>query len=80
MKSCSINSGNKQSPTCEVVHEKKLTSEISLPTDSFLVQLVEHWGDDPDVVGSNSTGKYILFYVTLDLSDNLTEMHQIGLA
>ena len=42
MKPCTIDSRNEQSPTCEVVHETKLTSEISYPTNSCLPQLVEH--------------------------------------
>ena len=46
MKSCSIDSRNEQSPTCEVVHETKFTSEISCPTDSFLAQLAEYQSDD----------------------------------
>ena len=68
IKSCSIDSRNEQSPTCEVVHETKLTSEISFPTDSLLVQLAdsllaqlsdsllaqlaERGTDDLEVVGS----------------------------
>ena len=65
-----------------MVHETKLTSEISWPADSCLAQLVDHERDD-QAVGSNPIGaifneKFILFYVTLDLSDSLTEMHQIS--
>ena len=45
MKSCSIDSRNEQSPTCEVVHETKLT------TDSLLAQLAEHETDDLEIVG-----------------------------
>ena len=41
--------------------------------NSDLAQLAEHETDDPGVVSSNPT-KFILFCVTLDLSDNLTEM------
>ena len=52
IKSCSIDSRNEQSPTCEVVHETKLTSEISFPTDSLLAQLAEHGADYLVVVGS----------------------------
>ena len=40
-----------ESPTCEVVHETKLTSQISFPTDSLLAQWVEHGPDDLEVVG-----------------------------
>ena len=46
IKSCSINSRNELSPKCEVVYKTKLTSEISLPTDSCLAQSVEHWTDE----------------------------------
>ena len=56
VKSCSIDSRNKQSPTCEVVHETKSTSEISCPTDCCLAQLVRHWPEDPEVLVSNPTG------------------------
>ena len=52
IKSCSIDSRNEQSPTCEVVHETRLTSEISFPTDSLLAQLAEHGAGDLEVVGS----------------------------
>ena len=50
-----------------------------------LAQLAEHGTDDLEVVSSNPIGgnfltKFVLFCVTLDLSDNLTEMHQIGLS
>ena len=50
MKSCSINSRNELSPKCEVVHETKLTSDISFPTDSFLAQLAERETDDLEVM------------------------------
>ena len=56
IKSCSIDSRNKQSPTCEVVHEAKESSLQKSPTDSFLVQLVEHETDDQEVMGKNPTG------------------------
>ena len=56
IKSCSIDSRNEPSPTCEVVHETKLTSEISCATDSCLAQLSEHWSLDLKVVSSNPTG------------------------
>ena len=57
MKSCSIDcSRNEHSPKFEVVHETKLTSEISYPTDSFLAQLAEHLSDYPEVVSSNPSG------------------------
>ena len=52
IKSCSIDSRNEQSPTCEVEHETKLTSEISCPTDSCLAQLSEHWSHDLEVLSS----------------------------
>ena len=51
IKSCSIDSRNNQSPKREVVHETKLTSEISFPTDSLLAQSVERLTDDLEVVG-----------------------------
>ena len=51
-KSCSIDSRNEQSPTCEVMHETRLTSEISFPTDALLAQLAECGTDDLEVVGS----------------------------
>ena len=50
IKSCSIDSRNKQSPTCEVVHETKESSLQTSPTDSSLAQLVEHGTDDLEVV------------------------------
>ena len=56
IKSCSIDSRNKQSPTCEVVHETKESSLQTSPTDSPLAQLVEHGTDDLEVVSSNPTG------------------------
>ena len=56
MKSCSIDSRNKQSPTYEVVHETKESLLHRSPTDSLLAQLAEHKTDDLKVVSSNSTG------------------------
>ena len=56
IKSCSIDSRNKQCPTCEVVHETKESSLQKSPTESSLAQSVEHWTDDQEVVGSNPTG------------------------
>ena len=56
MKSCSIDSRNKQSPTCQVVHEAKESSLQKSSTDSWLAQLSEHQTDDPEVVSSNPTG------------------------
>ena len=47
-----FDSRNEQSPTFEVVHETKLTSEISFPTDSLLAQLAECGTDDLEAVGS----------------------------
>ena len=55
MRSCSIDSRNKQSPTCEVVHETKESSLQKSPTDSLLAQLSQHQADDPEVVSSNPT-------------------------
>ena len=56
IKLCSTDSRNKQSPTCEVVHETKESSLQTSPTDSLLAQLVECGTDDLEVVSSNSTG------------------------
>ena len=53
IKSCSIDSRNEQSP---VVHETKLTSEISFPTHTRLTQPVEHYSDDQEVLGSIPIG------------------------
>ena len=55
IKSCSIDSRNKQSPTCEVVHGIKESSLQTSPTDSSLAQLGEHGTDDLEVVSSNPT-------------------------
>ena len=55
MKLCFIDSRNKQSPTCEVVHETKESSLQRSPTDSWLAQLSEHQTDDPEIVSSNPT-------------------------
>ena len=56
IKSCSIDSRNKQSPTCEVVHKTKESSLQTSPTDSSLAQLEEHGTDDLEVMSSNPTG------------------------
>ena len=56
IKSCSIDFRNKQSPTCEVVHDTKENSLQKSPTDSSLAQLSEHQTDDLEVVSSNPTG------------------------
>ena len=56
IKSCSIDSRNKQSPTCEVVYGTKESSLQTSPTDSPLAQLGEHGADDLKVVRSNPTG------------------------
>ena len=74
IKSCSIDSRNERSPTCEVVHEtNKAHFRNLLP-----VRLVRHWPEDLEVVGSIPTGDnfwWIFFCSSLckDLSDNLTE-------
>ena len=52
MKSFSIDSRTKQSPTCEVVHETKESSLQKSLTDSSIAQLAEHGTDDPVVVSS----------------------------
>ena len=57
IKSCSIDSRNIQSPTCEVVHETKESSLQTSPTDSLLAQLVERGTYDLEVVSSNPTGE-----------------------
>ena len=62
-----------------MVHETKESLLQKSPTDSLQAQLSEHLTDDPEVVSSNPTGdnfltKFILCCVTLNLSDNLTEM------
>ena len=64
IQSCSIDSRNEQSPTCEVVHETEHTSEISFPTDSLLAQLAECVTDDLEVVGSipGSDNFFILLF------------------
>ena len=51
IKSCSIDSRNEQSPTCEVVHERKHISEIFWSTHTRLAQLVEHYSDDQETMG-----------------------------
>ena len=85
IKSCSIDSRNKQSPICEMVHETKESSLQTSPTDSSLAQWGEHGTEDLEVVSSikplwgRFLMKYILYCVTLDLSDNLTEMRLKGL-
>ena len=75
IKLCSICSRNEQSPTCEVVHETKLTSEISFSTDSLPAHLVEHETDDLKVVGSiPSRGNFFILLLLAgschDLSGN----------
>ena len=56
-----MDSRNELSLKCEVVHETKLTSEISFPTDSSLAQSVEHWTDDLEVVSSIPSRGNFLF-------------------
>ena len=81
IKSCSIDSRNEQSPTCEVVHETNKAHFRNLLPIKFLSSSVgrtlewcsggcgfqPHWGQ--------FLTKLILFCVTLDLSDNLIETH-----
>ena len=72
MKSCSIDSRNEQSPACEVVHETKLTSEISFPTDSLLAQLAECETDDLEVVGSiPSRGNFFILLFSVNAARSL---------
>ena len=52
IKSCFIDSRNKQSSTCAVVHETKESSLQTSPTESSLAQSVERGTDDLEVVGS----------------------------
>ena len=83
IKSCSIDSRNKQSPTCKVVHKTKESSLQKSPTDSLLAQLADQETDDQELMSWNPTGgqfftKFILFCVPSDLSDNLTEIRQIS--
>ena len=56
IKSCFIDSRNKQSPTCEVVHETKESSLQTSQPDSSLAQLGEHGTDDLEVVSLNPNG------------------------
>ena len=55
IKSCSNDSRNKQSQTCELMHKTKESSLQKSPTDSWLAQLSEHQTNDPEVVSSNPT-------------------------
>ena len=58
-------------------HQSKGLNELHGQPNSDLAHLEEHYTDDLEVVSSNPWGqfltKFILFCVTLDLSDNLTE-------
>ena len=65
IKSCSIDSRNKESPTCAVVHETKESSLQTSPTDSLLVQLAEHETDDLVVVSSNLGAVFDEIYFVL---------------
>ena len=58
IKSCSVDFRNKESPTCEVVHETKESSLQKSLTDSSLAQLAEHETDDQEIMSSNPTGYY----------------------
>ena len=84
IKSCSIDPRNKQSPTCEMVHETKESSLQKSPTDFlpnsvgrawdwWMRLMIQKWVQTPLM-------KFILFCVTSDLSENLTEMCQISLS
>ena len=61
IKSCSIDSRNKQSPTCEVMHETKESSLQQSTTDSSLAQSVQHSTDDLEVVSSIPSRGNFLF-------------------
>ena len=65
--SCSIDSKNNQSPKFVVMHETKLTSEISFQTDSLLAQLAEHETHDLEVVSSIPSGGNILLCPSLSM-------------
>ena len=67
IKTCSINSRNEQSPTCEVVHETKLTSEISFKRDCLIAQLAERETDDLKVVDSIPSRDNFLFCSSLSM-------------
>ena len=60
-----------------MLHGTKESSLQKSPTDSLLAQLAEHGTDDQEVVSQTPWGqflmKFILFCVTLNLSDNMTE-------
>ena len=65
-----------------MVHETKENSLQKFPTDFSRSRSAEHGTDDLEIQlhwGQFLT-KFILYCVTLDLSDNLTEMRQIGLS
>ena len=67
IQSYSIDSRNEQSPTCEVVHEAKLTTEISFQSDSLLAQLAECETDDLEVVGSiPSKGNFFILLFSVN--------------
>ena len=57
--SCSIDSRNDQSPKCEMVHETKLTSEISCPTHIWRTQSEEHYSDDRKVLCCINAGRIL---------------------
>ena len=84
IKSCSIDSRNKQSPTCEVVlwNKRILTSDISNRFLASSVSRAQDWWSGgcefKPCLGQFLT-KFILCCVTLNLSDNLTEMRLKGL-
>ena len=79
IKSCSIDSRNEQSPTCEVVHETNKAHFRNLLPNRFQLSSIgralEWWsrGCEFKVHWWQFLTKFILSCVTLDLSDNLTE-------
>ena len=79
-KSCSIDSRNEQSATCKVVHETSKAHFRNLQPNRFvpssLGRALEWWSEGHGFKPHwwQFLMKFILFCVTLDLSDNLTEM------
>ena len=81
-----MDSRNEQNPTCEVVHETNKAHFRNLLPNRFLPSSVgrasEWWsgglGFKP--YWDQVLTKLILFWLTLDLSNNLTEMRQICLS
>ena len=80
IKSCSTDSRNEQSPTCEVVH--KAHFRYLLPNrflSSSVVRVLESWSGGCKFKPHRGQflTKFILFCVALDLLDNLTETSNV---